>query len=584
MKDIKLKRKYFNDNSFYFHELGISDEIKSDILFSLKHNAPITKKSLDCVAELLLHKAINGFDCTHYTHWFNPYTNVGAEKHDSFWNGADIQFTGDELYRQETDGSSFPSGELRNTANAKAFTYWDPTSPFFIKDSVLYIPARLETMTGLAMDFKTPLLNSERELNNAGIIFSEFFGETTSEVLPTLGWEQEFFLFDKSKIINSPEYHYLGKLEKMDITKGQKLEDHYFSPLPKKVLAFMRELEIECLKVGIPIKTRHSEVAPNQYEMAPHFSVTNVSVDQNLLFKQLSTEVADRHDLVILLSEKPSPDLNGSGKHLNWSLKSDNGNLFKMGKTKLDKLKFLLIMSTFIRQVNSYSDLLTSTIVSYGNKHRLGGNEAPPAAITIHLGEQLTDIFENIKNINLDDINIDETSIDRNRTSALPFIGNRFEFRAAGSSQTPAFPILVLNTLMVNGLKQLNSDLSKILGSGGIINDSEDVINKIKDIIEKYWLEAKDVVFNGDGYKENSQLYFNVKKLNHDLKLEYIAEAKNINLFLDNNIYKNQDEVYSVFICLTHILKELTDFSNKISIRTNRTLMTDEVNLFQKVS
>lgn len=417
---------------------------------------------------------------TNYTHWFAPLTGLTAEKHDSFMVPAEggkavEHFGGSQLSQQEPDASSFPSGGMRSTFEARGYTAWDPTSPAFIIDKTLCIPTLFVSYTGEALDYKTPLLKSLNAIDKAAVDVCDYFGNSVTKVNATLGWEQEYFLIDSALYAARPDLILTGRtLFGNASAKDQQLEDHYLGAIPQRVIAFMQELEIEAHLLGIPVKTRHNEVAPNQYECAPVFEEANLSVDHNQLIMNLMEIIARRHDFKVLLHEKPYSGINGSGKHNNWSLGTDTReNLLSPGKTPEKNLRFLTFLVNIMKAVHDHSELIRAIIATPGNDHRLGANEAPPAIISIFLGSQLTSLIDMIekndkkstsatqkKNNNLfkslpriPEILVDET--DRNRTSPFAFTGNKFEFRAVGSSQTCAPAMIILNLILADQLPEI---------------------------------------------------------------------------------------------------------------------------------
>ena len=458
---------------------------------------------------------------THYTHWFHPLTDATAEKHDAFIELSDSDavienFSGSKLVQQEPDASSFPSGGIRNTFEARGYTAWDPSSPAFIVDNTLSIPTIFVSYTGEALDHKTPLLKSMAAVDKAATEVCLYFDRSVTRVSPTLGSEQEYFLIDDSL------YHARPDLVLTDRTlmghasaKDQQLEDHYFSSIPERVSAFMKAFEIEAYKLGIPVKTRHNEVAPNQFECAPIFEEANLAADHNLLMMDLMKTVARRHNFRALFHEKPFADVNGSGKHCNWSLATDNGiNLLAPGKTPRTNLLFLTFLVNTIKAVHEHADLLRATIASAGNAHRLGGNEAPPAIMSVFLGARVSQMLDLIEqevterkmtpdektelklNIGkIPQILLDNT--DRNRTSPFAFTGNRFEFRAVGASSNVAAPIIALNSAVADQLIKFNSEVQALMRKK--IKKDEAIFQ----VLRKYIIESKPIRFEGNNYSED---------------------------------------------------------------------------------
>ena len=451
---------------------------------------------------------------THFTHWFQPMTGTTAEKHDSFITPSGdgkviMEFSGKALVRGEPDASSFPSGGLRATFEARGYTIWDTTSYAFIKDGTLYIPTAFCSYGGEALDKKTPLLRSMEAINKQALRILRLFGNTTAQqVITTVGAEQEYFLIDKEMFLKRPDLIYTGRtLFGARPPKGQELEDHYFGCLKPRVAAFMQELEHELWKLGVYVKTKHNEVAPAQHELAPIFTTTNIATDHNQLTMELMKSIADRHGLACLLHEKPFAGVNGSGKHNNWSISTDTGiNLLEPGETPSDNAQFLLFLVAVIKAVDEYQDLLRVSAASAGNDHRLGGNEAPPAIVSMFLGDELTEILEalevgaNYKGKKKHQMQIGATALphfprdttDRNRTSPFAFTGNKFEFRMLGSKFSIAGPNIVLNTAVAEILRQLADSLEK----------SSNFKNDLASLISTTFHEHKRIVFNGNNYSD----------------------------------------------------------------------------------
>ena len=461
---------------------------------------------------------------THYTHWFQPLTGTTAEKHDSFFtlkgDGTAIEeFDGAALIQQEPDASSFPSGGLRATFEARGYTAWDPSSPAFIieigQGKTLCIPTLFVAYTGESLDYKAPLLKAVEAINKAAIDVCHYFDKNVTKVTPTLGWEQEYFVIDEAIANARPDLVQCGRtVYGASPAKGQQLEDHYFGSIPERVYAFMRDFEQESYKLGIPLRTRHNEVAPAQFECAPIFEEVNIAVDHNTLLMDIMNRVAKRHKLVVLFHEKPFAGINGSGKHNNWSLATDTGvNLLAPGKTPKTNLMFLTFFVNTIKAVHDYADILRAAIASAPNDHRLGANEAPPAIISVFVGQYLAKVLEDIETrvgskfdeqdeaiLKLDlhrsipELLLDNT--DRNRTSPFAFTGNKFEFRAVGSSANCAISMTVLNTIVADTLKKFKSDVDGLIEKG----DKKEIA--IMQVIQKYIVESKAVLFEGDGYSD----------------------------------------------------------------------------------
>jgi len=459
---------------------------------------------------------------THYTHWFQPLTGTTAEKHDAFFetfpDGSDPveKFGGSQLVQQEPDASSFPNGGIRNTFEARGYTAWDPTSPAFIFGTTLCIPTVFVSYTGEALDNKTPLLRALNAIDAAAIDVAKYFDKNVKKVTPTLGWEQEYFLVDTALANSRPDLLATGRtLLGHTAAKGQQLDDHYFGSIPTRVLTYMRDLENECMLLGIPVKTRHNEVAPNQFELAPIFEETNLAVDHNSLLMDVMQKVGERHDFKVLFHEKPFKGVNGSGKHNNWSLATDTGiNLLSPGKTPMSNLQFLTFFINTIKAVHDYEELLRASIASASNDHRLGANEAPPAIISVFIGQQLTKVLAELEGVSkgklspeektdlklnvvgkLPDVLLDNT--DRNRTSPFAFTGNKFEFRAVGSSANCAVSMTTLNTIVAKQLKDFKIEVDALIEKKDLKKD-EAIFN----VLREYIKQTKAILFEGDGYSE----------------------------------------------------------------------------------
>ena len=456
---------------------------------------------------------------THYTHWFQPLTGATAEKHDAFFdfdsNGNSLEyFGGSQLVQQEPDASSFPSGGIRNTFEARGYTAWDPSSPAFIYGTTLCVPTIFVSYTGEALDNKTPLLRALNSINDAATQVAKYFDKNVTHVDATLGWEQEYFLVDKALVSSRPDIMLTGRtLVGHPPPKGQQLDDHYFGSIPSRALNFMRELEYECMLLGIPVKTRHNEVAPNQFELAPIFEEANLAVDHNALLMDIMGKVANKHQFKVLLHEKPFAGINGSGKHNNWSLSTNTGvNLLSPGKTPMSNLQFLTFFITTIKAVQNYESLVRASVASAGNDHRLGANEAPPAIVSIFIGSQLTSVLENLEYVSkgklspkektdlklnvvgkIPEILLDNT--DRNRTSPFAFTGNKFEFRAVGSDQNCGIPMTVLNTIVAKQLISFKTEVDTLIKSKKLKKD-----DAIFNVLREYVNTTKSILFDGDGY------------------------------------------------------------------------------------
>jgi glutamine synthetase len=491
---------------------------------TIKKGAPLDPSVADVVAAAMKEWAMEK-GATHYTHWFQPMTGLTAEKHDSFLapteaGTAIAEFSGKELVRGEPDASSFPSGGIRATFEARGYTAWDPTSPAFILENpngtTLCIPTAFCSWTGEALDKKTPLLRSMDALSKQALRILKLFGSEASKVFATCGPEQEYFLIDKNFYFARPDLINAGRtLFGARPPKGQEMEDHYFGAIPERVLACMLETELELYKLGVPVKTRHNEVAPSQYEIAPIFENANVATDHNMLVMETMKRVAGRYGLQLLLHEKPFAGVNGSGKHLNWSMADDQGNnLLKPGDTPHENAQFLLFLAAVIRAVARHGDLLRVAVATAANDHRLGANEAPPAIISIFLGDQLQDIVDQLEKggakstkaggtlqIGVSTLpTLPRDAGDRNRTSPFAFTGNKFEFRAVGSSQSIGGPNVVLNTIVAESLDSIAGHLESAVAAG------KDLNAEIQALLPRIIGESKQVIYNGDNYLESWQV------------------------------------------------------------------------------
>ena len=496
---------------------------------------------------------------THYTHWFQPMTNVTAEKHDSFISPSGdgqviMDFSGKELVKGEPDASSFPSGGLRATFEARGYTAWDPTSPAFIKDGTLYIPTAFCSYSGEALDKKTPLLRSMQTLDKEATKLLHIIGnKDVKHVNTTVGPEQEYFLVDKELYKQRKDLVFCGRtLIGAPAPKGQEMEDHYFGALKPRVAAYMHDLDVELWKLGIPAKTKHNEVAPAQHELAPVFDTTNVAVDHNQLTMEIMKKVADKHGLVCLLHEKPFEGINGSGKHNNWSMITDTGvNILDPGKTPAENTQFLIFLTAVIKAVDEYADVLRISVASAGNDHRLGANEAPPAVVSVFLGDELTEVLKSIENdeyfAGSRAVQMDigakvlphfvKDNTDRNRTSPFAFTGNKFEFRMLGSEASVANPNIILNTAVAECVHQFAEQLKNV---------PEDKMDEaIHELIKKTIIDHKRVIFNGNGYTDEwieeatKRGLFNLKST-PDALPQWIAD-KNIELFTKYHIFTKEE-------------------------------------------
>ena len=512
---------------------------------------------------------------THYTHWFQPMTGFTAEKHDSFITPVGdgeviMDFSGKELIKGEPDASSFPSGGLRATFEARGYTAWDPTSPAFIKDGTLYIPTAFCSYSGEALDKKTPLLRSMETLNTEAVKMLKLLGnETVTSISTTIGPEQEYFLVDKDLYKKRKDLVFCGRtLFGAPAPKGQEMEDHYFGSLKPKVAAYMHDLDVELWKLGIPAKTKHNEVAPAQHELAPIFDTANVAVDHNQLTMEIMKKVADKHGLVCLLHEKPFEGINGSGKHNNWSLITNDGvNLLNPGSTPAQNIQFLVFLMAVIKAVDEYADLMRVSATSAGNDHRLGGNEAPPAIVSIFLGDELTAVLESIeydtffgkqKKVQLDIgahvlPHFVKDTTDRNRTSPFAFTGNKFEFRMLGSAASVANPNVVLNTAVAEALAQFYTELEG--------TKPEDMEQAVHELIKRAIRKHKKVIFNGNGYTDEWVAEAEKRGLYNlpstpDCLPQLLAD-KNVELFTKHHVFTKEELTSRYEIKLENYVKTI---------------------------
>ena len=523
---------------------------------TIQNGEPLDINVANIVANAMKDWAIEK-GCTHFTHWFQPMTGVTAEKHDSFINPTDdgnviMEFSGKELIKGEPDASSFPSGGIRATFEARGYTAWDPTSYAFVKDGSLYIPTAFCSYTGEVLDKKTPLLRSMERISTEAVRVLKLFGkDDVTRVNTTVGPEQEYFLIDKELYNQRKDLIFTGRtLFGAKAPKGQELEDHYFGSIKPRVAAFMKDLDEELWKLGIFAKTKHNEVAPSQHELAPVFTTTNLATDHNELTMEVMQKVADKHGLVCLLHEKPFAGVNGSGKHNNWSISTNTGeNLLDPGKEPYNNKQFLLFLAAVIKGVDEYQDLLRVSVASAGNDHRLGANEAPPAIISMFIGDELQAVLDSIEKgepyepskKNKMQMGVDvlpdfmKDTTDRNRTSPFAFTGNKFEFRMLGSALNIACPNIMLNTIVAEELRQFADELEK----------ADDFDSAVMELIKKTIKEHKRIIFNGNNYADEwveeaaRRGLLNLKTLPEAMK-QYVAK-KNIDLFEKHNIYTEKE-------------------------------------------
>ena len=569
----------FNDKAM---KQFLTSDAHKGVKDAVQHGTKIDRKLADYIAmgmkEWALSKGV-----THYTHWFQPLTGTTAEKHDAFfetsYDGSDPveKFGGGQLVQQEPDASSFPNGGIRNTFEARGYTAWDPTSPAFIFGTTLCIPTVFISYTGEALDYKTPLLRALNAVDEAATDVCKYFDKNVKKVTATLGWEQEYFLVDASLANSRPDIVMTGRtLLGHTSAKGQQLDDHYFGSIPSRALNYMRELEEECMLLGIPVKTRHNEVAPNQFELAPIFEETNLAVDHNSLLMDVMSKVGERHDFKVLFHEKPFQGVNGSGKHNNWSMATDTGvNLLSPGKTPMSNLQFLSFFINTIKAVNEYEELLRAAIATASNDHRLGANEAPPAIISVFIGQQLTKVLAELEGVTKGKLSPEEKTdlklnvvgkipevildnTDRNRTSPFAFTGNKFEFRAVGSSANCANAMTTLNSIVAKQLKDFKKEVDTLIEKKDLKKD-EAIFN----VLREYIKETKNILFEGDGYSEAWEKEAKKRGLsNHKTTptaLKAKVSKKALDLFKDLNVM-NHVEVEARYEI------ELEEYTKKIQI------------------
>lgn len=532
------------------------------IMAAREKGEKIPREAADQIASAMKDWALSK-GATHYTHWFQPLTGTTAEKHDAFFTPIDggkaiEQFSGTMLVQQEPDASSFPNGGIRNTFEARGYTAWDPTSYAFVIGTTLCIPSVFISYTGETLDYKTPLLRALQAVDEAATDVARYFDRNVNKVQSTLGWEQEYFLVDSALFNTRPDLQFTGRtLVGHSPAKGQQLDDHYFGSISLRVMSYMQELEVECMKLGIPIKTRHNEVAPNQFECAPVFEEANQAVDHNSLLMDVMERIARKHNFRVLFHEKPFKGVNGSGKHNNWSLSTDTGeNLLSPGKNPKKNLQFLTFFINTIKAVNDYGDMLRSAIAAAGNDHRLGANEAPPAIISIFIGSQLFSVLNELEKVSKGKMSPDEKTdiklnvvgkipeilldnTDRNRTSPFAFTGNKFEFRAVGSSANCAEPMMVLNTIVAHQLKKFKTEVDKLIDKG--LKKDEAIFNVLRDYIKT----SKNILFEGDGYSGDWEVEAAKRKLNN-LKttpeaLKSELNPKYIDIYVKNNVLTERE-------------------------------------------
>lgn len=575
----------FGKNVFNKHAMQqyLTQAAYKSVMNAIEHGTSIDRKIADQVAVSMKDWAISK-GATHYTHWFQPLTGGTAEKHDAFFESINgslgmEKFDGEQLVQQEPDASSFPNGGIRNTFEARGYTAWDPTSPAFVYETTLCIPTIFVSYTGEALDNKTPLLRALQAIDTHATAVCRYFDKNANKVSATLGWEQEFFLIDEALAISRPDIQLTGRtLLGHSPAKGQQLDDHYFGIIPERAMSFMRDLEEECMLLGIPVKTRHNEVAPNQFEIAPIFEEANLAVDHNSLLMDVMQKVSRRHHFKVLFHEKPFAGINGSGKHNNWSLSSDRGvNLLSPGKTPMKNLQFLTFFINTIKAVHTYEELLRSSIASASNDYRLGANEAPPAIISVFIGSQLSAVLDELENVTkgklspqektdlklniigkIPEILLDNT--DRNRTSAFAFTGNKFEFRAVGSLANCAGPMTVLNTIVAKQLKEFKVEVDELIENKNLKKD-EAIFN----ILREYIKESKKIRFEGDGYGEAWEKEAKKRGLSNNKNTPDALKVKISKEVV--NLYQEMDVMSKVEVEARYEIK-LEEYTKKLQIES----------------
>jgi glutamine synthetase len=569
-------KNVFNENTMRQY---LTKDAFNGVMNAISHGKKIDRSIADQVSSSMKDWALSK-GVTHYTHWFQPLTGATAEKHDAFFEtiggGVAIEkFGGDQLVQQEPDASSFPNGGIRNTFEARGYTAWDPTSPAFIYETTLCIPTIFVAYTGEALDYKTPLLRALNAVDSAATAVCRYFDKNVKKVTSSLGWEQEYFLVDKMLAASRQDIMITGRtMLGHSAAKGQQLDDHYFGSIPSRALNFMRELEVECMLLGIPVKTRHNEVAPNQFELAPIYEEANLAVDHNALLMDLMGRVAARHNFKVLFHEKPFVGMNGSGKHNNWSLSTDTGvNLLGPGKTPMSNLQFLTFFINTIKAVYTHEALLRATVASASNDHRLGASEAPPAIMSVFIGKQLTKVLDELEGVTkgklspkektelklnvvgkIPDVLLDNT--DRNRTSSFAFTGNKFEFRAVGATANCGNPMTVLNTIVAKQLKDFKVEVDALINKKDLKKD-EAVFN----VLREYIKDTKAILFEGNGYGKAWEVEAKKRGLSNNKSTPEALKAKiskqTIDLFEEMNVmskvetearYEIEMEAYSKHI------------------------------------
>ena len=570
---------YYGCNVFGLEAMrqNLSGESFKKVSQAIKTGSKIDEDAADAVAAAMKTWAMSK-GATHYTHWFQPLTGSTAEKHDAFFDvqpdGSVMEkFKGSALVQQEPDASSFPSGGIRSTFEARGYTAWDPTSPAFIMGQTLCVPTVFVSYTGEALDYKAPLLKALDAVDKAAVDVCQYFDRDITRVVATLGPEQEYFLVDRALYMNRPDLIMTGRtVFGHSPAKGQQLEDHYFGSIPQRVEAYMRDFEIECYKLGIPVRTRHNEVAPGQFECAPTFEEVNLAVDHNLLVMDVMEKVAERHNFKVLFHEKPFAGINGSGKHNNWSLGTNTGiNLLGPSSRPKENLRFLTFFVNVVKAVHDYSDLMRASIGSAGNEHRLGANEAPPAIVSIFIGSQMTSVLNELEksgNIKLDKgdnmymkLGIDKIppilldNTDRNRTSPFAFTGNKFEFRAVGGAANCSNAMTVLNTIVADTLVQFKKETDVLIDKG----EKKEVA--IVNVMRKYIKASKNVLFEGNGYSDEWKKEAEKRGMKNVAStpeaMDFYVEKKAIQVFERNHVMSEREIHARHEIMLENYIKKI---------------------------
>ncbi|GLB50020.1 glutamine synthetase III family protein [Neptunitalea lumnitzerae] len=582
---IERRSEIFGENVFNQAAMRqyVSEEAYQNIKNATEFGKKIERKQADHIAIGMKNWAV-AKGATHYTHWFQPLTGATAEKHEAFFSVSDDhipleKFDGEQLVQQEPDAASFPSGGNRNMFEARGYTAWDPTSPAFIYNGTLCIPTIFVSYTGEALDTKTPLLKALNAIDEAATEVAKYFDKAVERVNATLGWEQEFFLLDKTLVHARPDLLLAGRTLLGHVAvEGQHLGDHYFGSIPDRVIGFLRELEIECMRLGIPVKTRHNEVAPNQFELAPIHEEANRAVDHNSLIMDVMDKIADKHQFKVLFHEKPFQGVNGSGKHNNWSLTTNEGvNLLSPGSTPMKNLQFLTFFINTIKAVHDYEELLRASVATAGNDHRLGSNEAPPAIISVFIGDQLTKVLDELEGVSkgklspqektelklnvigkIPDVLLDNT--DRNRTSAFAFTGSKFEFRAVGAKSNCGSAMTVLNTIVAKQLHDFKKEVDALIDKKGLKKD-EAIFN----ILREYIKASKKIRFEGDGYSVDWVQEAKRRGLSHHSivpeALKVLLQKKTATLYKEMKVF-NEAEIKARYEI------ELLDYARKLHIES----------------